>query len=210
MAIDDSLKELINELKQKKENLIQKQNQLLDEENDLRTKISTVNKILNDNRKKEQQPVADDILIRNQKNKNDSLKLEFNKLKAEEEKLKRNTSDLRKKVTNINSILANSAQDFNTKKNILESLRNEIPLIKNKIEDLTFKLNNIENSQNKLENLEKEYIRYNALKNIVVVKFEATEELLNNLKESDTRNYNRAKSIYDRVSSYVETLKNMK
>ena len=207
--IDDSLKIIINDLKKKKADIIAKQNKLIDAENDLKVEISNANRILND-KKKEQQVISYDVLIKRQIMRNENLKEELKKLQAVEEKNKISLSDLRKKVNNINNILSNSMQDYKNKKASLDDFKTEIPNLLKQIEELSFKLANIEDAQNKVDYLETEYKKLNALRNTVIVKFDATVELLNNLEKTDSNKYRAAKSIYDRVSAFIDILKDGK
>lgn len=208
-SLDDSLKNIINELKAQKDALNQKQNKLIDAENDLRVEIRNAAKILED-KKNEQQVISDSTLIKQQKVRNEELKKEISNLQAQEEKYKQNLSDLRKKVTNINNILANTLQDYKVKKAELDKFKSEEPLIHKQIEEITYKLNNIEEAQNKVESLEDEYKKLNSVRNTVIVKFDATVELLNNMEESNNINFNKAKSIYNRVESFITVLKDGK
>ena len=208
-SLDDSLKNIINELKAQKDALNQKQNKLIDAENDFRVEIRNAAKILED-KKNEQQVISDSTLIKQQKVRNEELKKEISNLQTEEEKYKQNLSDLRKKVTNINNILANTLQDYKVKKAELDKFKSEEPLIHKQIEEITYKLNNIEEAQNKVESLEDEYKKLNSVRNTVIVKFDATVELLNNMEESNNINFNKAKSIYNRVESFITVLKDGK
>ncbi|MBR4569806.1 MAG: hypothetical protein IKO19_03980 [Candidatus Riflebacteria bacterium] len=208
-SLDDSLKNIINELKAQKDALNQKHNKLIDAENDLRVEIRNAAKILED-KKNEQQVISDSTLIKQQKVRNEELKKEISNLQTEEEKYKQNLSDLRKKVTNINNILANTLQDYKVKKAELDKFKSEEPLIHKQIEEITYKLNNIEEAQNKVESLEDEYKKLNSVRNTVIVKFDATVELLNNMEESNNINFNKAKSIYNRVESFITVLKDGK
>ena len=208
-SLDDSLKNIINELKAQKDAIIQKQNKYVDAENDLRVEILNASKTL-ENKKHEQQVISDQTLIKQQRVRNEELKKEIVNLQAQEEKYKQNLSDLRKKVTNINNILANTLQDYRTKKAELEKFKDEKPLILKQIEEITYKLDNIEEAQNKVESLENEYKKLNSVRNTVIVKFDATVELLNNMEESNNINFNKAKSIYDRVESFITVLKGEK
>ena len=63
-------------------------------------------------------------------------------------------------------------------------------MIHKQIEEITYKLNNIEEAQNKVESLEDEYKKLNSVRNTVIVKFDATVELLNNMEESNNINFN--------------------
>lgn len=207
--LDDSLRNIINEIKSQKDALIQKQNKLIDAENDLRVEIMNANKLLNE-KKKEQQVITDETLIKRQKARNEELKKEISNYQSEEEKYKQTLSDLRKKVTNINNVLSNSIQDYKDKKAALERIRAEKPLLLKKIEELKFKLDNIEEAQNKVDSLEEEYRKLNALRNIVIVKFDATVELLNNMENTKHKNFNQAKAVYNRVESFVKVLKDGK
>ena len=83
-------------------------------------------------------------------------------------------------------------------------------MIHKQIEEITYKLNNIEEAQNKVESLEDEYKKLNSVRNTVIVKFDATVELLNNMEESNNINFNKAKSIYNRVESFITVLKDGK
>ena len=201
-SLDDSLKNIINELKAQKDAIIQKQNKYVDAENDLRVEILNASKTL-ENKKNEQQVISDQILIKQQRVRNE----EIVNLQAQEEKYKQNLSDLRKKVTNINNILANTLQDYRTKKAELEKFKDEKPLILKQIEEITYKLDNIEEAQNKVESLENEYKKLNSVRNTVIVKFDATVELLNNMKETNNTNFDKANTIYHRVESLVDILK---
>lgn len=205
-SLDDSLKNIINELKAQKDAIIQKQNKYVDAENDLRVEILNASKTL-ENKKNEQQVISDQILIKQQRVRNEELKKEIVNLQAQEEKYKQNLSDLRKKVTNINNILANTLQDYRTKKAELEKFKDEKPLILKQIEEITYKLDNIEEAQNKVESLENEYKKLNSVRNTVIVKFDATVELLNNMKETNNTNFDKANTIYHRVESLVDILK---
>ena len=102
-SLDDSLKTIINELKAQKDALVQKQNKLIDAENDLRVEIMNANRILNE-KKKEQQIISDETLIKRQKARIEELKKEIRTRQTEEDKYKQSLSDLIKKVTNINNI----------------------------------------------------------------------------------------------------------
>ena len=208
-SLDDSLKNIINELKSQKEALVQKQNKLIDAENDLRVEIMNANRVLSE-KKKEQQVITDEILIKRQKIRNEELKKEIILRQSEEEKFKQNLSDLRKKVTNINNILSNTMQDYKNKKASLEKIRAEKPLILKKLEDLKYKLENIEEAQNKVDSLEEEYRKLNALRNTVIVKFDATVELLNNMENTKDKNLFKARSIYNGVQSFINVLKDGK
>ena len=208
-SLDDSLKNIINELKSQKEALIQKQNKFIDTENDLRVEIMNANRVLNE-KKNEQQVINDETLIKRQKIRNEELKKEISNRQAEEEKYKQNLADLRKKVTNINNILSNTMQDYKEKKAALEKIRAEKPLILKKIEELKFKLDNIEEAQNKVDSLEEEYRKLNALRNTVIVKFDATVELLNNMENAKDKNLFKARSIYNGVQSFINVLKDGK
>ena len=77
MNIDDALKDIIKDLKEKKEKMTKKHNQFIDLENDLREKIANASRLLADNKKKELQPVPDEVLIKKQKTQNDNLKIQF-------------------------------------------------------------------------------------------------------------------------------------
>ena len=208
-SLDDSLKNIINELKAQKDAIIQKQNKYVDAENDLRVEILNATKALND-KKREQQVISDQTLIKQQRVRNEELKKEISNLQAQEEKYKQNLSDLRKKVTNINNILANTLQDYKAKKAELEKFKDEKPLILKQIEEITYKLDNIEEAQNKVEALEDEYKKLNSVRNTVIVKFDATVELLNNMEETNNINFDKAKGIYNRVESFVNILKDGK
>ena len=208
-SLDDFLKIIINELKAQKDALIQKQNKLIDAENDLRVEIMNANRILND-KKKEQQIVSDETLIKRQKTRVEELKKEIITRQSEEEKYKKSLSDLRKKVTNINNILSNTMHDYKEKKASLEQIRAEKPLLLKQIEELKFKLENIEEAQNKVDSLEEEYRKLNALRNTVLVKFDATVELLNNMENEKNKNLFKAISIYNGVKSFVNILKDGK
>ena len=205
-SLDDSLKNIINELKMQRDALVQKHNKLVDTENELRVDIINATKTLEE-KKKEQQVISDQTLIKRHKARNEELKKEISNLQAQGEKYKKNLSDLRKKVTNINNILANTLQDYRAKKAELERFKTEKPLIQEQIEEITYKLDNIEEAQNKLEALENEYKKLNSVRNTVIVKFDATVVLLNNMKESNYSKFNEAKSIFSRVESFVNILK---
>lgn len=208
-SLDDSLKTIINELKAQKDALVQKQNKLIDAENDLRVEIMNANRILNE-KKKEQQIISDETLIKRQKARIEELKKEIRTRQSEEDKYKQSLSDLRKKVTNINNILSNTMQDYKEKKAALEQIRNEKPLLIKQIEELNFKLDNIEEAQNKVDSLEEEYRKLNALRNTVIVKFDATVELLNNMENDKNKNLLKARSIYNGVQSFINVLKDGK
>ena len=208
-SLDDSLKTIINELKAQKDALVQKQNKLIDAENDLRVEIMNANRILNE-KKKEQQIISDETLIKRQKARIEELKKEIRTRQSEEDKYKQSLSDLRKKVTNINNILSNTMQDYKEKKADLEQIRNEKPLLIKQIEELNFKLDNIEEAQNKVDSLEEEYRKLNALRNTVIVKFDATVELLNNMENDKNKNLLKARSIYNGVQSFINVLKDGK
>ena len=208
-SLDDSLKTIINELKAQKDALVQKQNKLIDAENDLRVEIMNANRILNE-KKKEQQIISDETLIKRQKARIEELKKEIRTRQTEEDKYKQSLSDLRKKVTNINNILSNTMQDYKEKKAALEQIRNEKPLLIKQIEELNFKLDNIEEAQNKVDSLEEEYRKLNALRNTVIVKFDATVELLNNMENDKNKNLLKARSIYNGVQSFINVLKDGK
>ncbi len=208
-SLDDSLKTIINELKAQKDALVQKQNKLIDAENDLRVEIMNANRILNE-KKKEQQIISDETLIKRQKARIEELKKEIRTRQTEEDKYKQNLSDLRKKVININNILSNTMQDYKEKKADLEQMRNEKPLLIKQIEELKFKLDNIEEAQNKVDSLEEEYRKLNALRNTVIVKFDATVELLNNMENDKNKNLLKARSIYNGVQSFINVLKDGK
>ena len=208
-SLDDSLKTIINELKAQKDALVQKQNKLIDAENDLRVEIMNANRILNE-KKKEQQIISDETLIKRQKARIEELKKEIRTRQTEEDKYKQSLSDLRKKVTNINNILSNTMQDYKEKKAALEQIRNEKPLLIKQIDELKFKLDNIEEAQNKVDSLEEEYRKLNALRNTVIVKFDATVELLNNMENDKNKNLLKARSIYNGVQSFINVLKDGK
>ena len=208
-SLDDSLKTIINELKAQKDALVQKQNKLIDAENDLRVEIMNANRILNE-KKKEQQIISDETLIKRQKARIEELKKEIRTRQTEEDKYKQSLSDLRKKVTNINNILSNTMQDYKEKKAALEQIRNEKPLLIKQIDELKFKLDNIEEAQNKVDFLEEEYRKLNALRNTVIVKFDATVELLNNMEKDKNKNLLKARSIYNGVQSFINVLKDGK
>ena len=106
-SLDDSLKIIINELKAQKDALILKQNKLIDAENDLRVEIMNANRILND-KKKEQQIVSDETLIKRQKTRVEELQKEFEEKNnefriygPEEEKKLQKVSELEPKVMNL-------------------------------------------------------------------------------------------------------------
>ena len=106
-SLDDSLKIIINELKAQKDALILKQNKLIDAENDLRVEIMNANRILND-KKKEQQIVSDETLIKRQKTRVEELQKEleeknneFRIYGPEAEKKLQKVSELEPKVMNL-------------------------------------------------------------------------------------------------------------
>ena len=205
--IDEALKDIIKGLKAKKESLTKKRNVYIDSTNDLNVKIANANRLLEESIRKEQEQVSDETLIRKQKSQNEDLNQELWKLKSQEENLKQNLLGLRKKVNNMNTILANSSNYYKEKKDSLEKLQNDIPLLHQRIDELVYKLENIEIAQKNLKNLESDYSRANALKNILIVKLEATEELLHELQDSNNTKYNEAKLIYDNASSNIDILR---